>query len=68
MKPTPLLVVSRYPVPEASTRFFSKAPIFVATSHYTRLATLLLAANRKASWNKARISYKRCACPWTIWI
>jgi len=45
-----------------------KAPIFVATSHYTRLTTLLLVAMRNASWNKARISYKSCACPWTIWI
>ena len=50
------------------TRFLRKAPIFVATSHYTRLTTLLLAANRKGSWNKARISYKHCACLWTIWI
>jgi len=33
-----------------------------------RLTKLLLAANRKASWNNARISYKRCACPWIIWI
>ena len=53
--------------------FLRRAPIFVATSHQTRLTTLLLAANKKpgrvkASWNKARISYKRCACPRPIWI
>jgi len=36
--------------------------------HCTRLTTLLLADNREATWNKAIISYKRCACPWTIWI
>jgi len=68
MKPTPPFVMSRYSVAEMSTCFLRKAPICVATSHYTRLTTLLLAANRKACWNKARISYKRCACRWTIWI
>jgi len=62
MKPTPLLVMSRYSVVEASTGVWRKAPIFVATPHYIRQITLLLAANRKASWNKARINYKRCAC------
>jgi len=34
----------------------------------TRLTTLLLAANKKASWKKARILYKRCAFRWTIWV
>jgi len=34
----------------------------------TRLTTILLAANRKASWNKAKIRYERGACRWTIWI
>jgi len=47
--------------------FLCKALLFVAT-RLTRLAALLLAANRKASWNKARIRYKCCACCWTIWI
>jgi len=33
----------------------------------TGLATLLPAANKKGSWIKARISYRRCACRRTIW-
>ena len=33
-----------------------------------RLTALFLPANRKLSWKKARICYKCCACPWTIWI
>jgi len=36
--------------------FLNKVLIFDATSHWTKLTTYLLAANRKANRNKARIS------------
>ena len=57
--------MSRYSVAEVSTRFYVK---FFLLLRLIRLTTLLLAANRKGSCNKARIRYKRCACLWTIWI
>jgi len=40
----------------------NQALTFVATwLRLGRLTTLLVAANRKASWNKGRICYKCCA-------
>ena len=50
-----------------STRSLEKL-LFLLQRLTIRLTTLLLAANRKASWNKARIRYKRCTFHWTIWI
>jgi len=58
--------MSRCSVPEVKTRFQVK--LFFLLLCLIRLASLLLAANRKSNWNKARISYKRCAFRWTIWI
>jgi len=48
-----------------SARFYEK--LLFLLLRLTRSAILLLPANRKASWNKARIRCKRCACRWTIW-
>jgi len=58
IKPPPLLVMSRYSVGEVSTRFYVK--LFFLLLRLTRLATLLLASNRKGNCNKARIRYKHC--------
>jgi len=49
-----------------STHFYVK--LFFLLLCLTRLATLLLAANRKGSLDKAKICYKRCTWHWTIWI
>jgi len=57
--------MSRYSVTDLSTRVYAKLFFLLLR---TSIDLLLLEANRKASWNKARIRYKRCACRWTIWI
>jgi len=63
MKPTPLLVMYCYLCCGSVNPFSSKALILLLRR--IRLTTLLLAANRKASWNKARLRYKCFAYHWT---
>jgi len=58
--------MSPYSVAEVWTRFYEK--LLFLLLHLTRLTTLLLETNRKGSWDKTRIRYKRCASPWTVWL
>jgi len=46
---------------EVSTRFQVK--LYFLLIRFTRLTTLLLAANGMSSWNKARIRCKRMCLP-----